>query len=81
MFKENIGQSQVDDHYQVVKNSHFIQEMQHLMDNMKRDLEKCIEKQGHKLDLDIFEEEVELLRIQITQGGSNTSTGKNPNPI
>ena len=65
LFKENIGQSQVDDHYQVVKNAHFIQEMQHSMENIRRDLEKCVEKQGHKLDLEVFEEELELMRIQM----------------
>ena len=51
------------------------------MENFKRDLEKCIEKSGNKLDLDVFEEEVELLRIAINQSSATTQTGKNPNPI
>ena len=62
VFRERIEQSTTDDHFMLLKTDHKLQEAESQMDQLKIEMKQAIANLKHKLDQDIFDDEIEQIR-------------------
>ena len=82
--KEQLKQNQVDDHYEIVKQNHHQQELYTDIEQQKVELDRGIRKLNTKVDIDIYNSEIEMIKSSGNlnaasmgpQGKNNNSSGK-----
>ena len=76
LFKEEIKTRQADDHYQVVRDSHDLQELSVAFEIFTQESQQLRKLVDAKVDHEIFEEEVGNLQAHIEERSkSNLGTG------
>ena len=72
---EQMQQQQTDDHYGMVANTQRNEDMLVMIEQMKADLTKLEMKVSQKLDIELFDEEIQIMRGAVNARVSTPATG------
>ena len=62
VFREKIDQQVTDDHFLLIKTDHGLQEAEATLEKLQIDVANAVKGVQHKLDADVFDEEIEQIR-------------------